>query len=245
MRKLHRTSTAAKEVYVDEERADTAALAAHCAAERRRFQARQPYTDRYCFALFRRALVDRDEGAWEALYASFGPLVRVWARRILDDPDSVESAVNAAFARLWRSVSPDDFCNFPNLEHVLGDLKRATLCAAIDERRAQARQALVQSWEAALEQHRLDEPPAPVDLEAYLQDQESQRDLWRIVQRHLRDSREELLVRLSFLEGWPPREICRRHPEQFPSPAAVYNLKFAICDRLRHSPALQQWGREH
>ena len=46
-----------------------AGVAHRCARETELFFQRQSYDPRYCCELFRRAIVDRDQGTWELVYA--------------------------------------------------------------------------------------------------------------------------------------------------------------------------------
>lgn len=198
-----------------------------------------------CFELFRGALVDRDAAAWEALYERCQPLVRLWARRVAGDPDEVESIVNAAFTRLWRAVDATKFASFRDLSSLLRYVKLCVHSVALDHRRARAAWSCTQPWETEDEEHRTIEPAARDDVERETLDDESRAELWLLVRHCLPDSRERLLVRLSFVESLPPREICARYPEQFASVADVYRLKATIFERLRRQPALQSWWQEY
>src|SRR5206468_3108703 len=60
---------------------DLFALVRRCLAESERFYRGQPHDTRFSYELFRRALVDRDEIAWEQIYTHCSPLVESWVRR--------------------------------------------------------------------------------------------------------------------------------------------------------------------
>jgi RNA polymerase sigma factor (sigma-70 family) len=223
---------------------ETAELAARCATETRRFRYGTPHTERYCFALFRRALVERDERAWAALYDCYAPLARAWTRRWYDDAEDVDSIVNVAFARLWRAIDPAKFERFPDLASLLQYFKLCVRGAILDERRAGSAWETTESWQVAQERHCIAEPVAEIDLEASVVEDEVSGDFWAQVRREVPGEREQLLLRLSFVEGLRPREVCRRYPAQFSSVAEIYHLKFAAVERLRQSPILRNWRME-
>ncbi|NTW00499.1 MAG: sigma-70 family RNA polymerase sigma factor, partial [Oscillochloris sp.] len=50
-------------------------LMRHCASESRLFYSHQEYDSRFAYELFRRALVERNEDAWEHIYQHYFQLV--------------------------------------------------------------------------------------------------------------------------------------------------------------------------
>lgn len=209
--------------------------------ERPRARDDVPEEDRVALAIFRRAMVEGDERAWAEVYTRYRPLVTAWAHRITDDPDEVDAAVHAAFARMWRAVDAAKFARFPNLSSLLQYLKLCVRGAVLDARRDQAARAITQSWEELLARHHTDLSDLDVDVETHLIHDESLRDLWALLRRELPERRERLLTYLSYVAGLPPREIVRRFPEHFGSIEEIYRLKWAICERLRRCDALRNW----
>jgi RNA polymerase sigma factor (sigma-70 family) len=214
---------------------------ARCAEETRRYLERKPYTDRYCYALFRRALVERDERAWDALYIRYAPLVRRWAARFSAGGED-EELVTAAFARFWLAIDAEGFAGLPDVRSLLTYLRLCVRSAALDRLRAAARTApecpitAVTGDDVAPVRREL---VAADDVESATIDRLARQEFWDVVRRHLRDEREVCLIRLSYLEGLPPRDICRRAPEMFPSVHDVYRLKRTVLDRLRDSDVLR------
>lgn len=60
---------------------DLGTLERRCAIESERFYRGQPHDTRYAYELFRRALVERSEVAWEAIFNHYHSLVESWVRR--------------------------------------------------------------------------------------------------------------------------------------------------------------------
>src|SRR5579859_6998204 len=103
------------------------ALARQCCTESERFYRGQPHNTRFAYELFRRALVERNEAAWEHVYAHYSPLVDSWVRRsgaFLNSGESSEFFVSLAFTRFWRAIPPRRFAAFPTLAALLQYLQR-------------------------------------------------------------------------------------------------------------------------
>src|SRR5437588_8900709 len=82
----------------------TRELANRCLEETRKFLRGHPSDERYSLALFRRAIVERDEHAWASLYQQYAPLVLTWIARHpvaaeALEQDGGDALVNAAFAK--------------------------------------------------------------------------------------------------------------------------------------------------
>jgi hypothetical protein len=58
-----------------------AGVAHRCAQETDRFFRDERYDPRYCFELFRRAILHHNERAWQLVYAPYQPLVAGWVAR--------------------------------------------------------------------------------------------------------------------------------------------------------------------
>ena len=80
-------------------------LAERCQAERERYRRTRQADEVYCLELFRRALTEQDEAAWEVIYRQYQPLVTHWVLRYSRFADTGEEAVffvNAVFTRMWQ-----------------------------------------------------------------------------------------------------------------------------------------------
>jgi hypothetical protein len=121
-----------------------AELARRCAEEMMHYRRGQCSDPRYCYELFRCALVEQDEEAWAAVYSQYHRLVCRWLGDAPGDPDGL---VNETFERLWRAIPPDRFGDFSTLGGILEYLKRCARCVAVDARRREERK---QAEEAAL-----------------------------------------------------------------------------------------------
>ena len=97
-------------------------LESHCATESERFYRGQPHDTRFAYELFRRALVERDEVAWEYVFNHYRGLVESWVRRsgaFTSSGETSEYFVVSAFMRFWQAVSAERFASFASLAALL------------------------------------------------------------------------------------------------------------------------------
>ncbi|MFQ3660826.1 MAG: sigma-70 family RNA polymerase sigma factor [Chloroflexaceae bacterium] len=216
---------------------DLSALMQHCAVESERFYRGQQHDTRFSYELFRRALVERDEAAWEQLYQHYNGLVEGWIRRCSAFPNSGESSeyfVVGAFAKFWRALSPERFAAFPTLASLLQYLQLCATSVVIDNIRAQ-------SWSGS----RLEEtitlerdPTTAPDEEAM--NRLDREEFWRFIDAQLHSEIERVVVYSSFVLGLTPRAIYARHPDLFDTVNDVYNVKRNVLGRLSRNQQLRQ-----
>ena len=196
--------------------------------------------------LFRRAICEGDQAAWETVVARYRGLVICWTRRhqvaaLLED--DAEYWVNRTFERFWVALTPARFQHFSALAAVLGYLRLCAhsvlLDAARSERSSLAARGPQPHAGAGATAHPVAVAEPSASVEALALTRCEQERFWHAVTRGLPDPSERLLVHLAFARGLPPREIQRRHPQRFPTTADVYRVKRKALDRLRRNAALK------
>lgn len=201
-------------------------VAQHCREE----SARPPQQRQsaYCFELFRRAIVERNQEAWAALYAQYFHLVRHWLGDVAD-PDNL---AQEAFERFFRAVGAERFESFPNLNALLAYLRCIAVSLHINEdrRRAHERRAMGTWLSSGSADPAPDGPPLPADQE-----------LAGHIYGLLQGERERLVFDLTYQFDLAPREIARRHPAVFASVDEVYRIKERIKKRLQRDPQLRSY----
>jgi DNA-directed RNA polymerase specialized sigma24 family protein len=211
-------------------------LARRCHEETLRFLRAEPRDDRYCFALFERAIADRDHHAWEAIMGQYRGIVLAYvgqhsAASLVRESD--EYWVNRAFQRFWMAVTAERFGRFPDLAALLKYLKMCVHSVLLDEVRAR-RAALVSSLEDLP-----DTIPEPRDAEVSVVGKLAGQQLWQAVHRELQDEPERVVAYLSFARDLKPAEIFERHPSLYNGVADVYRVKRNVIERLRRSPEIR------
>jgi hypothetical protein len=216
---------------------ETEALRGRCLVESERFYRGQPHDTRYAHELFRRALVERCEQAWECLYDLYRPLVESWVRRsgaFMGSGESSEYFVGPAFTRFWQAVTPERFASFQSLAALLHYLQLCSGCAVIDSVRAQ-------SWAEMLPEEALPSTQEGVvspDEEAL--DRIGREEFWRFIDSQLTGEAERAVLYDSYVMGLKPGDILNRHRGLFASISDVYNVKRNVLGRLSRNNALRQ-----
>ena len=221
---------------MDPTRMALAEVVAACREETAKYRRGQPYRDAYCHDLLRRAVVDRDDAAWEAVHAQYRAVVITWVRQhpaSAGAREELEYYAERAFQRFWGAIGPARFAQFSDSASLLKYLKMCVHSVLVDEARAAAAQAA----DPLVDE--LDEPAPGPGVEAEALERLTGRDLWRAIEQELPDEAERLVVRLSCALDMKPGEVHARHPERFESVADVYRIKRNALDRLRRSPLMQ------
>lgn len=221
-------------------------LARGCEEETIRYLRREPGLVGYCFEVFRRAILGRDERAWEKIVGQYRRMVLAWVGRhpdfsVVARSEDADHWVDAVFVRFWNAIKPERFGQFAETRQLLAYLKMCVHSVIQDELRQRQQappsvsltpdddEAAPEDYGRAVEVH---DPP-----EERLEGEE----LLAVVRRELKDSRERQVFELSIRLGFTPREITRRDPEQFPTADVVYQTKRNLLERLRRSPELRQY----
>jgi hypothetical protein len=216
-----------------------------CAEETNKYYNQQAHDPRYCFELFRRAISDASEQAWERVYSVYQSLVTRWVRRhpsFVAVEEEAQYFVNRAFEKMWSAVTAEKWSNFPDLAALLRYLQMCVNGVIVDFGRQK---------ELAKELSQLDvveSSPEPAALESAVERgitaAESRRAIWQTVSRQLKDEQEQRLIYGSFVLALKPRELVARYPETFVDANEVYRVKENVLNRLRRSVELNELLRE-
>jgi DNA-directed RNA polymerase specialized sigma24 family protein len=214
-----------------------ASIAHRCTQETELFFRRQGHDPRYCFELFRRAIVDQNQRAWHLVHAQYRALVSGWVERHSAFPDTGEEAqyfVNRAFEKMWRAMTPAKFNRFADLRSLLRYLQMCVYSTIVDHVR-----------KAQLSIMRLDDafstagdaaagPPDETQVDAQLQ----RREFWDMISTRLQNDQERMVVYGSFVLGLKPRELYAQHRKTFNHVKEVYRVKQNLLARLRRDDEL-------
>ncbi len=209
----------------------TAEIARNCFEESRLYHA----DCESCFELFRRAIVERDQEAWQAIYGQYWRLVAHW---VDGHPDQVEAHVNEVYGRFWRSLESVPFGErFAELGKILAFLKACARSVRIDGARLEQRR---------LSRVDLETAEAEIDPETggrAVEDIVEKRELLHYIYRHCSEQ-ERLVIRLSFEDGLRPAQIAAERPDAFADVHEVRRVKERVVLRLSNDPRLRAWRDE-
>jgi RNA polymerase sigma factor (sigma-70 family) len=224
----------------DLQKLNISALRFRCAEESDRFFRRQSYDPRFCYEIFRRAVLDRDEHAWEQLYIQYRPLVTGWVERHSLFPGFHEEAqyfVNRAFEKMWTAISPEKFENFPDLKSILRYLQMCVHSVLVDTARSAERSQLFEEEsEERSELYQADD----LDPEATVVELAENQELWQWLNTRLKDERERCVLYGSFVLDMKPAEVFQAYKGMFKHVREVYAVKDNLLARLRRDDELQQ-----
>jgi len=241
--RAHRSHAAQPETAREARHADTLALTQieigalirRCIVESERFYRGQPHDTRFAYELFRRALVERNEVAWEHIYNHYSGLVESWVRRsgaFASSGESSEYFVGAAFTKFWRAIS-ERFEQFPTLASLLHYLQLCAGSVVIDSVRAQ-------SWAEMLPEEAIPSGLSPLTAP----DEEAMKrvdceEFWSYINTQLNSEAERIVVYRTFVLGMKPGDIYNDHQDLFQSINDVYNVKRNVLGRLSRNAELR------
>ena len=214
---------------------DLAVLLRHCLAESERFYRGIQHDTRFAYELFRRAIVEHNDVAWEHVYLLYSPLVESWVRRsgaFTSSGESSEYFVGAAFTKFWKAIS-ERFDQFPTLSSLLHYLQLCSGSVVIDSVRAQ-------SWAEMLPEEALPTGHAPQTAP----DEEAMErvyceEFWSYINTQLHSEAERVVVFRSYVLGMKPLDIFQDRQDLFQSINDVYNVKRNVLGRLSRNPELR------
>src|SRR6185436_15760962 len=114
------------------------ALAQRCAEETERFRLRLQDDSQYCFELFRRAICERVELAWEMIYNQYKLEVAIWVKERVGFDSSeatIDPFINGAFAKMWHALTAEKFGRFSDIKSLLYYLKTCVYSVVVDHTR--------------------------------------------------------------------------------------------------------------
>lgn len=221
---------------VDVRQMPLAEIAARCREETEKFLRRELSRDAFCFEIFRRAICDRDEPAWAAIFAQYRGMVLSWVRRHPVSANVREDDaywVNRTFDRFWMAVGPERFGAFLGMAALLRYLKLCSHSVLLDEARARG------PVRTDTLDDRVAESIETPDVADTAIGQLAGNDLWDAIAAEMQDEAERRTAYLCFVLDLKPREVQERHPELYATVDDVYRIKRNLLDRLRRNPHIR------
>ncbi len=205
-------------------------LQQRCQEQSERFFKRLHYDASYCYEIFHRAIVNRNDLAWEALVSQYTPQLRRWFYAHPSHHNSDEDAeyfINGVFLRFYKAIGPQRFLQFDSLAQVLQYL-RLTLHNQItdDLRKQRAPQVnLDDVYNVA----------ATSSADSSL----DKREFWSLLEAHTNNPQELALVDLMLAKQMKPAEIVAARPDLFETVTQVYRNKENMMGRWRRNQKLR------
>lgn len=214
-------------------------VARRCAHETELFFRRESHDPRYCFELFRRAIVERNQRSWQLVYAQYRPLVTGWVERVPAFPTSAEEAqyfVNRAFEKMWAAIPASRFSRFLDLKALLRYLQMCVHSVILDHVRRAEQQVMKVQVDVSVGGSNACNPA----IESEVLDRVRRQEFWGEISARLRDEKERQVVHGSFVLALKPRELYAQSRETFRDVGEIYRIKENVLARLRRDTALQR-----
>lgn len=211
-------------------------LAKHCAHETELYFQHQDHDSRYCFELFRRAIREQDQPAWEMICLQYQPLVAGWVKqhsRFASSGEEVQYFVNGAFGKIAISLTPDKFGGFSDIGSLLRYLKMCVHSVIVDYYRC-----VEQEKFQALEDFSKESMPDLSPEEQTVTELQRQA-LWNLIKSRLQDEKEYSVLYGSFVLALKPRELYDLFRTLFSDLDEIYRIKQNVLFRLRRDPELR------
>lgn len=203
--------------------------------ETARYRAGGAHDDRFSHELFRRAIAGHDQCCWAELVKLYQELVLGWCRQAAPaPPDDLEDLAAQTWEKFWRHFTAQKLESAGSTAEILRYLKLCARSVAVDEARRRAGIARLDDASESFMPSR----SGGSDLE----EAATRATLWSVVECHLRDARERVLVTLRYRNGLTAAEVQARRPDLFADAAEVYRVSRNLLDRLRRSPAMRAWA---
>lgn len=207
-------------------------LAQSCTKETELFFQHRDHDTRYCFELFRRAIHENDQIAWEMIFTQYQSLVTGWVKQHRGFEASGEEAqffVTGAFAKISSVLTIEKFDKFSDLQSLLYYLKMCVHSVITDYNRTgdRAQQHL------SFEELQIDIKVSGPAIEDLAVGRLERQDFWEWIGERLNDEKERMVMRGIFVLALKPREICDHYAGKFTGVEEVYRIKQNVLARLR------------
>jgi len=213
-------------------------LADQCGQETDRYFHQQSSDSSFCFELFRRAIQESNQAAWETICIQYQPLVSGWVRQhsgFQDSGEEIQFFVNGAFGKIYTTITPVKFAGFSDLGSLLRYLKLCVFSVIIDFVRS-SEQITPYSLEEASKTVSTDPP-----VEEQQSDQAYQRAFWEWINARLNDYKERLVIYGSFVLALKPQEIYDLFQNRFDDVDEIYRVKQNVISRFRRDSEFRKF----
>lgn len=212
-------------------------LAQKCRCETNKFFKQVSHDVRFCFEIFRRAVVLRQDEAWEHIYIQYRPLFTSWITRhsgFSNSEEEIDDILNEVYLKTFNVLTPDKFAGFNNLKSVLRYIQTIVSSVLFDRRRKEERHPDLVSLEDGDEE--MMRGGVTESAEQTASQQLFRTKAWELIEKQLKNEKEKIVMLGLFSIGLKPREIQVKFPDLFPGSKDVSRVKENVLLRLGRDP---------
>jgi RNA polymerase sigma factor (sigma-70 family) len=199
---------------------------------------------KYCFELFARAIIKRNEEAWTAIIENYRYSVTRWVNHCINKHfdfsftnEDQQDFIAEAFERFWKYFTPEKFNKSHSLADVLRYLQTCVNGAILDAWRKTRRHSFDQELDAEDESQDTDQPKEEPTPEELIQIEE----FWKLIQTKVKDRKEYVVIYASYNLALSSREILVEYPELFHEIKEIYQYKANAKARIEDDPEIRDF----
>ncbi|MGB0388406.1 MAG: RNA polymerase sigma factor [Ardenticatenaceae bacterium] len=191
----------------------------------------------YGFEVFRRAIEEQNELAWEALYERHCGLIYSWIQMMSSDQlakQEYEDLMQESWVKFYRNMIK---CSVPlsnQFQHVgslFNYLKKCVLTVIRDHQRRLIKDSKLQK-QLQIDRQDVYSAPDMLVLNGLLR-QAQRQAVKEWMSKNVTDPEELLVICCSYEQGLAPREIVRCYPDHFHNVKKVYRVKERVLKRAK------------
>ena len=187
----------------------------------------------YCFELFRRAIDNSSQAAWDAIHRQYQALIRDW---IGTDNVNQEDLLQESYLKFFKAFQHRyTLAQFPNISTIIGLWRVITKNVVINSVRIE--KPTIQGLDEMIELLQPLQTDSDPSLDAQRFDQER---VIRYIQNQLKDEEEQIVFEQRFEFDLKPAAIAKNYPHLFASAKAVSTVVERIKLRLKRDPMIGQ-----
>lgn len=216
-------------------------IRSRCAEESERFFRQQGHDPRFCYELFRRAILLHDQHAWEYIYQQYQPLVAGWIERhslFLALNEDKGYFVNRAFEKMWTHLTPEKFALTNSLNAVLSYLHKCVNSVIVDAMRKRERDAIMKEQDDPVLEMQASKDESP---EAEVLNRDLVEKIWGMLQERCKNEKERAIVYGSFVLALKAKQIYSEYRGVFRNVQEVYRVKENLLARLKRDQDLMEF----
>lgn len=199
--------------------------------------------ERYCLELFRRAIVEKSQACWSALYSQYLKLVYRWTIEFAKTNTeigevTIEEMAQDAFTQFWRSYRSEHLAKAEGMGSILRYLKSCVWTSVQQVLRKQKESLL--SLEEALDVNLAEQTQTERQILSTLATER----FWQVLDGCCSSDRERAIARLRFVDAWKPGEIVKRRPDLATDEKELFKLLRNLKDRLERNEYMRELQRD-
>ncbi|MEM7129101.1 MAG: hypothetical protein AAF702_22405 [Chloroflexota bacterium] len=199
--------------------------------------------EQFCFELFHRAIVEKSEQCWSAIYQQYHQLIYGWLKSYVDNQPSlrhivIDEIVQTVFMNFWRAYTAEKLAKANGMASVMRYLKTCAGTAILQEIRKSKREKNQVGSVLPIDESEFVSIPSSHSTERTVHQRLDEKQIWEIVDGICHDERDQVIARLSLVSNLKPKFILEKHPDLFKDVKEIYTRRQNLKERLERDTAL-------